>query len=114
MRLKLVLLTTAVAFGLGTTAALAEDAPGAKSDITIVGTDTGNAPAGAPADQKSEDQGAANQGAIAPDPGDGGTAQQVPPAGDEGATGKSSEDTGAPPAKPGMKEGQLPSPSSAY
>ena len=36
MRLKLALLTTAVAFGLGTTVALAEDAPGAKSDITIV------------------------------------------------------------------------------
>jgi len=36
MRLKLALLTTAMAFGLGTAAALAEDAPGAKSDITIV------------------------------------------------------------------------------
>jgi hypothetical protein len=36
MRLKLALLTTALAFGLGSTAALAEDAPGAKSDITIV------------------------------------------------------------------------------
>ena len=36
MRLKLALLTAALAFGLGTTAALAEDAPGAKSDITIV------------------------------------------------------------------------------
>jgi hypothetical protein len=36
MRPKLALLTTALAFGLGTTAALAEDAPGAKSDITIV------------------------------------------------------------------------------
>jgi hypothetical protein len=36
MRFKLALLTTAMAFGLGTTAALAEDAPGAKSDITIV------------------------------------------------------------------------------
>ena len=36
MRLKLALLTTAVAFGLGTTAALAEEATGATSDITIV------------------------------------------------------------------------------
>ena len=36
MRPKLALLTAALAFGLGTTAALAEDAPGAKSDITIV------------------------------------------------------------------------------
>ena len=36
MRLKLALLTTALAFGLGTTAAFAQDAPGAKSDITIV------------------------------------------------------------------------------
>ena len=33
---QLALLTAALAFGLGTTAALAEDAPGAKSDITIV------------------------------------------------------------------------------
>lgn len=36
MRLKLALLTTALAFGLGMTAAFAEDAPGAKSDIIIV------------------------------------------------------------------------------
>ena len=43
MRLKLTLLTTAtaLAFGLGTAAALAEDAPGAKSDITIVEQSTG-------------------------------------------------------------------------
>ena len=36
MRLNLALLTTAVDFGLGTTAALAEEATGATSDITIV------------------------------------------------------------------------------
>ena len=47
------LLTTAaaLAFGLSATAALAEDpvgdAPGAKSDITIVKNATGNAPAAA-------------------------------------------------------------------
>ena len=37
MRLKLALLTTVLAFGFGMPAALAEDAPGAKSDITIAG-----------------------------------------------------------------------------
>ncbi len=36
MTLKLTLLTTALAFGLGTTAVLAEEATGATSDITIV------------------------------------------------------------------------------
>ena len=49
MRLKLALLTTALAFGLGTTAALAEDAPGAKSDITIVdNSGAANVPAPSP------------------------------------------------------------------
>jgi hypothetical protein len=90
MRSKLTLLTTAaaLAFGLSATAALAEDAPGAKgdapgahSDITIVGTDTGDAPSGA---------------------------EQA------GTTGKSTEDLGASPAKPPVKEGKLPSPSSSY
>jgi hypothetical protein len=42
MRLKLGLLTTAVAFGLGTAVALAEDAPGAKSDITIAADKNAN------------------------------------------------------------------------
>jgi hypothetical protein len=60
MRSKLTLLTTAaaLAFGLTATAVLAEDpraakgdAPGAHSDITIVGTDTGNAGGGAGAEQ---------------------------------------------------------------
>ncbi len=126
MRLKLTLLTTAaaLAFGLTASAALAADAtgdaPGAKSDITIVGTDkAGNAPAGA------EGQAAPDQGSAAvPDPGDGGAAAQGnPPASDEGAaaqggaedqgaTGKSSE--GAPSAQPPVKEGKLPSPSSSY
>jgi hypothetical protein len=41
---SLALLTTAVAFGLGTTAALAEDAPRAKSDFTIAETDGTNVP----------------------------------------------------------------------
>ena len=52
MRLKLALLTTVLAFGFGMPAALAEDAPGAKSDITIAGA----APAdeAAPAAQDEE------------------------------------------------------------
>lgn len=129
MRSKLTLLTTAAAFafGLAATAALAEDAPGAKSDITIVGTDNGDAPSGA----EQGTPGAADEGSAAgPDAGDAGdggaVVQGQPSAGDEGdtsaqggaedqgAAGKSTEDLGAPPAaKPG-KQGQLPSPSSAY
>jgi hypothetical protein len=126
MRSKLTLLTTAavLAFGLTATAALAEDAPGAKSDITIVKDSTGNAPGGSAIEQNS--QGAADEGAAAQDPGDGTALQGTPPSSDEGvvgaqggaedqgATGKSSEDLGAPAAKPGVKEGKLPSPSSAY
>ena len=50
MRLKLTLLTTALAFGLGMPAALAEDAPGANSDITIAG-----APADDPAMQNKDE-----------------------------------------------------------
>ena len=81
MRLKIALLTTALAFGFGMPAALAEDAPGANSDITI---------AGAPADDlamqnKDEGQGAADQGEAAT-PDDGGAAlQQEPPKSDEDA-----------------------------
>ena len=81
MRLKLILLTTALAFGLGTAAALAEDAPGAKSDITIAGA-TAEEPAGTM--QKDESQGAPEEGAPAQD--DGGAAlQQEPPKSDEDA-----------------------------
>ena len=81
MRLKLTLLTTALAFGLGMPAALAEDATGANSDITIAG-----APADDPAMQnKDEGQGAADQGEAAT-PDDGGAAlQQEPPKSDEDA-----------------------------
>jgi hypothetical protein len=68
MRSKLTLLTTAaaLAFGLTATAALAADAtgdaPGAKSDITIVGTNQGGAAGGA------ETQAAPDQGnAVLPD-----------------------------------------------
>jgi hypothetical protein len=113
-------------FGLGATAALAEDAPGAKSDITIVGNDSGSAH-GAGVEQNKPSQGAADEDSAAmPDPGDGGTALLgTPPANDdgvgvqggaedEGATGKSTEDLGAPPAQSPQKEGKLPSPSSAY
>jgi hypothetical protein len=126
MRSKLTLLTTAAAFSFGLTASAAlaadatGDAPGAKSDITIVGATPGNAPSGA------ESQAAPDQGSAAtPDPGDAGAAAQGnPPASDEGgaaaqsgaddqgATGKSTE--GAPSAQPPVKEGKLPSPSSSY
>jgi hypothetical protein len=125
MRSKLTLLTTAAAFSFGLTASAAlaadatGDAPGAKSDITIVGATPGNAPSG------TEGQAASDQGSAAtPDTGDAGAAAQAnPPASDEGAaaqggaedqgaTGKSSE--GAPSAQPPVKEGKLPSPSSSY
>jgi hypothetical protein len=138
MRSKLTLLTNAaLALGLTAGTALAAeatgDAPGAKSDITIVGKDTGNAPG--VAEQNAQGQGATDEGGAAtpdagaavPDTSGGGTAQ-LPPASDEGsagatggaddqgAAGKSTEDLGAPAAaKPdAQKEGKLPSPSSAY
>jgi hypothetical protein len=79
MRLKLALLTTVLAFGFGMPAALAEDAPGAKSDITIAGA----APAdeAAPAAQDEEKQGAPEEGgAVAPDSGDSGASELPPPA----------------------------------
>jgi len=80
MRLKLALLTTVLAFGFGIPAALAEDAPGAKSDITIAG-----GPADDPAMQKDDGQGAVDQGEAAT-PDDGGAAlQQEPPKSDEDA-----------------------------
>ena len=81
MRLKLALLTTVLAFGFGMPAALAEDAPGAKSDITIAGA----APAdeAAPAAQDEEKQGAPEEGgAVAPDSGDSG-ASELPPTASE-------------------------------
>jgi hypothetical protein len=133
MRSKLTLLTTAavLAFGLTATAALAEDAPGAKgdapgakSDITIVGTDTGNAGGGS--EQGTEAPGAADQGsADVPDDSGAGEAAipSSPEASDQGsaagATGESTEDLGAsaakPPVnKPPVKEGKLPSPNSSY
>ena len=73
MRSKLMLLTTAAAlvFGLGATAALAEDAPGAKSDITIVKDDTGLATGKAGVQPNSPSQGAADENSAAmPDPND--------------------------------------------
>jgi hypothetical protein len=61
MRLKLALLTTAVAFGLGTTTALAEEATGATSDITIVeNTGAANIP-GTNAEGKADTE---NPGAL--------------------------------------------------
>jgi hypothetical protein len=82
MRLKLALLTTALAFGFGVPAALAEDAPGATNDITI---------AGAPAEdsagkmQKDESQNAPDQGAPATEEDGGAALQQAPSKSDEDA-----------------------------
>ena len=65
MRSKLTLLTTAaaLAFGLTATSALAADAtgdaPGAKSDITIVGTNQGGAAGGAVGDDDEAGDGGA-------------------------------------------------------
>jgi hypothetical protein len=122
MRSKLTLLTTAaaLAFGLTATSALATDAngdaPGAKSDITIVGTNQGGTAGGA------ETQAAPDQGdAALPDSGNpAAAAQGSPPASDAGgaaAQGGAQDQgaAGAPAAKPDtQKQGQLPSPSSSY
>ena len=62
MRLKIALLTTALAFGLGMPAALAEDAPEASSDMTVAGAPADEAPAAA---QDDEDQGAPDEGGAA-------------------------------------------------
>ena len=62
MRLKLALLTTVMAFGLGTTAALAETATGATSDITIVENNpSANNVPGTPAEGKGD---SLNPGAL--------------------------------------------------
>jgi hypothetical protein len=80
MRLKLALLTTVLAFGFGMPAALAEDAPGAKSDITIAGAAPADESAPA-AKQDEESQGAPEEGgAVAPDSGDSGSSELPPPA----------------------------------
>ena len=117
MRSKLTLLTTtaALAFGLPATAALATDAtgdaPGAKSDITIVGTNQGGAARGA------ETQAAPDQGnAVLPDASDArAAAQGSPPASDKGgaAAQGGAQDQGAA-APDTQKQGELPSPSSSY
>jgi hypothetical protein len=54
-------LKSALAFGLGSTAALAEEAPGAKSDITIVAESPSGTNAPIPDEGKSDD---ANPGAL--------------------------------------------------
>ena len=116
MRSNLPLLTSAavLAVGLTATAALAEDAkgeaPGAKSDITIVKDATSDVPAGAEG-QTAPDQGSA----MTPDPSDA-AAQGSPPASDEGgaAAQGSSEDAGGTSAQSPVKEGKIPSPSSSY
>jgi hypothetical protein len=124
MRSKFTLLSTAaaLAFGLAGTAALAADAtgdaPGAKSDITMV-TDTGNAPATG-VEESTQSQGATNKQGL----NDSGTTPPASGAGSEqggsalssdqggtgikgseqsqGATNKSTEDPGA---KTGMNQG---------
>jgi hypothetical protein len=90
MRSKLTLLATAavLAFGVAAPVASAEDAPGAKSDITIVGAE-GAPPAGI--EQGAEDQGAINRSNK-----------------DEGAPDGSAEDSANAPA------GAQPGPSRTY
>ena len=130
MRSNLNLLTTAavLAFGLSATAALAGDpkgdAPGAKSDITIVTNDTGNASGGTGVEESSESQGATNkQGlndAMPPASGagsaqgggdnssdQGGTGVKAS-ADSEGATNKSTEDPGATGMNEGASSGNAP------
>ena len=130
MRSNLNLLTTAavLAFGLSATAALAGDpkgdAPGAKSDITIVTNDTGNASGGTGVEESSESQGATNkQGlndAMPPASGagsaqgggdnssdQGGTGVKAS-ARLEGATNKSTEDPGATGMNEGASSGNAP------
>jgi hypothetical protein len=129
MRSKLPLLkTAALAFGLTATAALAEDAtgdaPGAKSDITIVKDSTANAPGGTGVEESTESQGATNkQGlndAMPPASGagsvqgggdnssdQGGTGVKSS-ADSEGATSKSTEDPGAKSVNEGDSSGNAP------
>ena len=117
MRSKLTLLATdaALAFGLTATVALAADAtgdaPGAKGDITNVGTNQGGA-AGAAETQAAPDQG----NAVLPDAGEArAAAQGSPPASDKGgaAAQGGAQDQGAA-APDTQKQGELPSPSSSY
>jgi hypothetical protein len=70
MRLKLVLLTTALAFGLGTPVALAEEAP-VQDDLTVAGAGAGAA-----------DEGAAEQSPASPDESGEAPQESPPPAED--------------------------------
>ena len=108
MRSNLNLLTAAavLAFGLTATAAFAEDpkgdAPGAKSDITIVKNDTGNASGGTGVEESTESQGVTNkQGmndAMPPASGAGSAQGGGDNSSDQGGTGvKASADSKAPP-----------------
>ena len=117
-----------LAFGLSATAALAGDpkgdAPGAKSDITIVTNDTGNASGGTGVEESSESQGATNKQGLndvmppasgagsAQGGGDnssdqGGTGVKAS-ADSEGATNKSTEDPGATGMNEGTSSGNAP------
>ena len=84
MKLKLTLLTTALACGLGITAALAQDAPGAKSDITIVENSGANVP-GTKAEGKADTE---TPGAL--------SSPETDPAGNQpSGTGGMSDDSAA-------------------
>ena len=123
MRSNFSLLTTAavLALGLTSTASVAEepkgDSPGAKSDVTIVTNDTGNAPGGTGVEESTESQGAMNkqglndampptsgagseQGAGGLSTDQGGTGVKGSEQ-SQGATNKSTQDPGA----TGMNEG---------
>ena len=96
MQSKLSLLTTAAALALGltATASLAEEptgnAPGAKSDITIVTNDTGKAQGGAAIDENGDSPGAVNSQGLndpASPSGGAGSMQGGAQSSDQGATG---------------------------
>lgn len=126
MRSKLTLLSTAaaLAFGLAGTAALAADAtgdaPGAKSDITIVKDNAANAPGGTGVEESTENQGATNKqglseatppasgaGSVQHSSDQGGTGVKGS-ADSEGATNKSTQDPGATGLNEGPSTGNAP------
>jgi hypothetical protein len=130
MRPKLKLLSTAaaLAFGLAGTAALAADAtgdaPGAKSDITIVKDNAGNAPGGTGVEESTQSQGTTNKQGLSEATPPASGARSVQGGGDnssdqggtgvkassdsEGATNKSTQDPGATGMNEGASSGSAP------
>ena len=130
IRSKLTLLSTAaaLAFGLAGTAALAADAtgnaPGAKSDITIVKDNAANAPGGTGVEESTESQGATNKQGLSEATPPASGAGSVQAGGDnssdqggtgvegsadsEGATNKSTQDPGATGLNEGPSTGNAP------